>query len=87
MALLFKVAATPANSALLIEQQYYVTCHRLGIDPQIAARKKYEHHDWYTAQRFLKLIPDHLRKHFINALKDAPCSHLSTVHSNHSSTV
>ncbi len=71
MALLFKVAATPANSALLIEQQYYVTCNRLGIDPQIAARKKYEHHDWYTAQRFLKLIPENLRSHFINALKEA----------------
>ena len=71
MALLFKVAATPENFALLIEQQYYVTCHRLGIDCQVAARKKFEHHDWYTKQRFLKLIPTHLQSLFIDQLKEA----------------
>jgi len=70
MSLLFKVAPTPENSALIIEQQYYETCHRLGIDPQIAARKKFEHHDWYTAQRFLPLIPKALQHHFI-AIKEA----------------
>lgn len=71
MALLFTVVKHSDNSALLIEQQYYVTCHNLGLNCQIAARKKFEHHDWYIKQRFLKLIPKHLRKHFINAIKEA----------------
>ena len=71
MALLFTVVGKTDDPELLAEEQYYVTCHRLGIDCQVAAKKKFEHHDWYTAQRFLKLIPEHLRSHFINALKEA----------------
>ena len=70
MALLFTVVGKTDDPELLAEEQYYVTCHRLGIDCQVAAKKKYEHHDWYTAQRFLPLIPKALQHHFI-AIKEA----------------
>ena len=46
MALLFTVIGKTDDPELLAEEQYYMTCHRLGIDCQVAAKKHFKDQNW-----------------------------------------